>query len=896
MEKSNLTRIIIEYLNKKGYSEISQLLEKESNITNESEIFRKIKKLIINKNFDEAIAEIEANYNQREIKLSVPFIRINQIFNCILEEFSVQNAKDNLSQQKSLSLIRNIISKSHEINKYKMHKTLSNLSCLLFIEKLEPLIEKMEQICPIAYTKDSLFEYLSNILCCFNKSLVGKIQSKNLFSIINKIYSRQISECLYHNVDDMQVRYSFFRDHSCLGTKIPYKAILTIDEHNEEVLNIVLSDDNQYFAVVLKSHAVMIYNVSYEVRKKKLFLSCNRNKKIRETKSLNIKKNGAKNERDLIDIKDGNDSYIRNNICSCKRKKKSCNAVNSNRISVSSNNIELKSDKFLSGAYSNEKAKRKFTSECNYSKENLDSDEEFIGTNKNHFNIEAFLEPKENPNTLVSLNVNFGEVKRYSRKQNKAKKDEEDLDKFFSDSMLEGQSHRSYGTQSPHSNIFKSIINQESLVNINRKNSKEDIKIFSEGNFDKNNTENYNFTNHRKISNSNYNNSSDRRNLNTIFEKIEDDHVNGDKILSHSMRDHTNISRINLNNNNYPIKKSKEDDKIYNNLKIYQVSKNLTHKDQITSISFSSDSSKILTASKDKTIKIQDVKSGKIILNISDIGYMITSAQFHNNETQILCTSLDSKIHIYSIAGIKQDSIQLLNINEMLISEKHNIIILSAPILRAILIYDIETKTEKNKILINDTIINISLSQLDKGGNLLINSSNLTPVISLWNLSSNHLVRKYFGHRQERLTTKCCFGGFKEKFILCGSDNKEVFIWNRNKSLPVKVIKVHSAPVNAAVWPTNQNSDFLFSVSDDHTVKVIGNEKVRNCEFIKGKFFYDKVAPEAEENANITCVNAPNNMIIDEEKGIIIIFEVIIIIILSYLLLIFTCFCLSGKR
>jgi len=897
MEKSNLTRIIIEYLNKKGLPEISQLLEKESKIENESEIFRKIKNLIIHKNFDEAIAEIEANYNQKEIKLSIPFIRINQIFNCILDEFSEPNSKDFLSQQKTLNLIRYVISNSNECEKYKMHKTLSNLACLLFIEKRESLLVKMEQICPIAYTKDSLFVYLSNILCHYNKSLLGKIQSKNLFSIISKVYTKQISECLYHNVDDTQARYSFFRDHSCPVTRVPYKVILTIDEHNEEVLNIVLSDNNQYFAVVLKSHAVMIYKICYEVQKKKAYLTCKKrnnsnNKKSKNSNRLYLKKNNAaENESNLMDINDENNSFMENNINNFNygnKKRKASNAINSNIINLSSNNIELKSDKHLSGAYSDEIAKRKLNSEINYCKENLDSDEEFPCTNKKNLEIEAFKVGKQTPNSIACLNnIKIGEVKTFSRRQNKSKIVEEDFDKLLSNSRQELQSHRSsYDIESPCSDIFKNMINQVPLNNSgNSKNSRQINKIFSEGNLEKNNTANYNFSNNR-INSSNIH----EKNLNTILEKIEDlyDNSISKNFKKHSLTDDNGNWRISMNNIN-----KKSDVKVLNNLKIFQVSKILAHKDIITSISFSSNASKIITASKDKTIKIHEVKTGKNIVNISDIGHMVTSAQFHLNETQILSTSLDSKIHIYSILGVKLDSIPSLNINEMLISEKHNLIILSVTIHRAILIYDIETKTEKNKIFINDTIINISLSKLDKGENLLINSSNLTPVISLWNLSSKKCVRKYFGHRQERLTTKCCFGGFKEKFILCGSDNKEVFIWNRNKSLPVKVIKFHSAPVNAAVWPTNEKNDFLISVSDDHTVKVIGNENVGNCEFIQGTFFDDNLLGLGEGKQNTNA----NNMIIEEEKeGILLILKVMIQIIIFYALLLSTVFFLAKEN
>jgi WD40 repeat protein len=257
-------------------------------------------------------------------------------------------------------------------------------------------------------------------------------------------------------------------------------------------------------------------------------------------------------------------------------------------------------------------------------------------------------------------------------------------------------------------------------------------------------------------------------------------------------------------------------------------------------MSFSSDNKKFLSSSKDKTIKIHDVKTGKLFLNITNSGHMITSAYFYDNDNKIISTSLDSKIHVHGIEGNELDTISTLNISEMLISEKYKLMILCAPILRAVLIYDIDNKQEKNKIIINDTIINIAISRIDKGEKLLINSSNLTPVISLHDLKNCNLIRKFFGHRQERLTTKCYFGGYKEKFIVCGSDTKEIIIWNLNKSLPIKVLKIHSAPVNAIAWPFDEKADFMISVSDDHTLKILGNDNIKSCEYCQGKIYEEK--------------------------------------------------------
>lgn len=820
MEKSNVTRIIIEYLNKKGLEDVSHLLQKESKITNECESFSKIKNALINKSYDEAIKEIELKFEIKERKLAIPFIRINQIFNCILDNFSEITKKSELPNKEALTLIRQIISNSPQT--WNLKNTLGNLACLLFIRDKEILVEKMRKMCPIAYSKEYLLEYLSNILCHFNKSIIGKNQSKNIMSIINKVYNKQIFECLFHNVDDSQVKYSFFKDHQCSSNKVPFKLLLSIDEHNEEICNVAITNDNEFLAIVLKSNIIVIYKIIYKTKlKKNLNFKC---KKIHSSekghnqisKEFAVKsKNYMKNhfERDIIDAKG---ITINNSF---------------------HNNIELKSDKYLS---EHQTTKQSYqindpSGDKDHSLNSLVEENEIFKRNFNDSNVVSNSNNNNNKSTYNNNNpicsmYNFKEVKRYSRKvkkdnnnnnnnkdKNKNSKEEYEENPFvFNRNDANSISSMS---QSPLSDVFKNVNqDRDNLLNSNN-NSSQKNALFNHTYPLINNTSASQFD--MKI----------RKKLS--FE---------DEMLKHEHQEYLN--------------------KKYNNLQIYQVCKIGAHKDQITSLSFSNDSSKILTSSKDKTIKIHEIKTGKLILNISDSTSMITSAQYFNKETQIISTSLDSKINVYDLNGAKLDSISSLNISEMLVCEKFGQIILSAPILRAVLIYDIETKSEKTKILINDTIINIALSKLDNGENLLINSSNLTPVISLYSMKTQELIRKFFGHRQERLTTKCSFGGYKEKFIICGSDNKEIFIWNRNKSLPIKVIKIHSAPVNAIAWPNNYKSDFMFSVSDDHTLKVIGNENVKNCEYNQGKFYDDTLEAEQSKKKNLNSIN------IEEEKSI----------------------------
>ena len=267
MEKNNLTRMIIEYLNTNNFKETSVALEKESLISSESKKFKKIKEMIILKKFDEAVDLIESNYSTLEMKLSVPFVRINQIFSSISDVFSEEKSKNFENKQKTLDLIRKIIYESPKI--YQLNSILSNMSHLLFIDKEINLLEKMEKYCPISFSKESLIEYLSNILCNFNKNLFRKFQSKNLMSIIKKVYARQIQECIYHNIPENTVKYSFFKDHLCSENNLPHRNMLSIDDHNDEICNIILSHNNEHIAIVLKTNVVLIYKLVYELDKRK---------------------------------------------------------------------------------------------------------------------------------------------------------------------------------------------------------------------------------------------------------------------------------------------------------------------------------------------------------------------------------------------------------------------------------------------------------------------------------------------------------------------------------------------------------------------------------------------------------------------------------------------------
>jgi len=103
---------------------------------------------------------------------------------------------------------------------------------------------------------------------------------------------------------------------------------------------------------------------------------------------------------------------------------------------------------------------------------------------------------------------------------------------------------------------------------------------------------------------------------------------------------------------------------------------------------------------------------------------------------------------------------------------------------------------------------------------LLVNVSSLeVQEVHLWDASTQALVHRYRGHRQERFVLRACFGGADESLVLSGSEDSQIYIWNRYNEDLIATLPGHSGSVNAVSWCPGDSTIFA-SASDDHTVRV----------------------------------------------------------------------------
>ena len=93
------------------------------------------------------------------------------------------------------------------------------------------------------------------------------------------------------------------------------------------------------------------------------------------------------------------------------------------------------------------------------------------------------------------------------------------------------------------------------------------------------------------------------------------------------------------------------------------------------------------------------------------------------------------------------------------------------------------------------------------------------------------LVRRYKGgHTQSCFVLRCSFGGANDTFVLCGSEDASITLWNRDKGeIIARLPSAHSSVINAVAWSPIDPYIFL-SCSDDHTIRLWGTESMPPCE------------------------------------------------------------------
>ena len=295
----------------------------------------------------------------------------------------------------------------------------------------------------------------------------------------------------------------------------------------------------------------------------------------------------------------------------------------------------------------------------------------------------------------------------------------------------------------------------------------------------------------------------------------------------------------------FNIKKENKENKSKITIKLFiTFSANEQNKrDEITAMNFSNDEKYILVGLSNYRLKIFNISNGQKIKEYQNMHTnKITSIiPFPNSNSKFITSSIDKKINILDISNIaniqnKDEYSELgifCRIKQLCYSELLNYIIIISASNTEITIYNIFTKKIEVKIITSEGSQNVyaNISKKDKGKYLIYSTSppNQKSKIILYNLSTKLVEEKYTGFSQKYMIIKCCFSGPDDKFILSGSEDFIIYLWERGiGENPKYKFKGHFGIVNTIdMW----GNDFIISGSDDKNIKIWFN-KSENLEII----------------------------------------------------------------
>jgi WD40 repeat protein len=212
----------------------------------------------------------------------------------------------------------------------------------------------------------------------------------------------------------------------------------------------------------------------------------------------------------------------------------------------------------------------------------------------------------------------------------------------------------------------------------------------------------------------------------------------------------------------------------------------MTHQEQVHAVILSSDGKRAASGSTDKTIKLWDAESGRIIRTFSGHTGGIAGLAFSPDNRRMASCSADKAIKLWDVETGRE--IRTLTghgefVNSVKFSPDGRRIVSSADD-KTIKIWEVETgKVIRTLSGHSDEVWDVLWSSDGK----LIASGSKDKTIKLWNAESGQLLRTLTGHSGS--VYDIVFSPDAKRLVSCSGEDKTIRIWETETGRPVKTIQ-----------------------------------------------------------------------------------------------------------
>lgn len=246
-----------------------------------------------------------------------------------------------------------------------------------------------------------------------------------------------------------------------------------------------------------------------------------------------------------------------------------------------------------------------------------------------------------------------------------------------------------------------------------------------------------------------------------------------------------------------------------------------SHQKPVSYVAWSPDDTMLLTCGNVEVLKLWDVEIGVCKYTFGNLGFTISSCAWFPDSKRLVCGSSDVEkgIHIWDCEGNELKAwkgSRMPKVMDLAVTpDGENLISIFSE--KDIRILNLATNNER---VISEEYHITSLSVSADSKFLIVNLNSQE--IHMWDVAGKWVKPlKYRGHMQKKYVIRSCFGGLNSTFIASGSENSQVYIWNRRSPNPIEVLSGHSMTVNCVSW-NPKRPKMLASASDDHTIRIWG--------------------------------------------------------------------------
>ncbi|CAL1361563.1 unnamed protein product [Linum trigynum] len=248
-----------------------------------------------------------------------------------------------------------------------------------------------------------------------------------------------------------------------------------------------------------------------------------------------------------------------------------------------------------------------------------------------------------------------------------------------------------------------------------------------------------------------------------------------------------------------------------------------SHHKPVSLVAWSPDDTRLLTCGNGEVLKLWDVETGTCLSTFGGHGFIVSSCAWFPDSKQLVCGSSEpgKGIYVWDCDGKEIKSWKgrrMPKVSDLAVTpDGEHLIVVSDKEIRK---FNVETSTEQ---LILEAHSITSLSVSTNGDYFIVNLNSQE--IHLWDVACKwDKPLRFVGHKQDKYVIRSCFGGLNSSFIASGSEDSQVYIWNRRDPKPIEILSGHLMTVNCVSWNPRRHR-MLASASDDGTVRIWGPSK-----------------------------------------------------------------------